>query len=409
MSEKRRDNRGRVLRTGEQQRKDGRYLFSYVGADGKTHYIYSWTLEPTDKTPAGKKKGQCLRELEKQVKKDIEDKVAYHGGNMTVLELMERYLSTKTGVKSSTKAGYKTTMNIMKKEEFSTRRIDTVKISDAKLFLIKLQQEDKRSFSSIHCIRGVLRPAFQMAVDDDLIRKNPFEFQMVDVIVDDSIKREAISRDDERRYLDFIKNDKHYCRYYDAFYILFHTGLRISEWCGLTLSDIDMENWTITIDHQLKRGSDMVYEIVPSPKTEAGNRTIPMTQDVYECFKRILKKRKSVKVEPMLKDIKGRRYTRFLFLDKNSMPMVALHWEKYFQLSVAKHNSIYKYQLPTITPHIARHTYCTNMAKSGMNPKTLQYLMGHSEIGITLDTYTHIKFEDAKEEVGRMEGMNKVE
>ena len=406
MSEKRRDNKGRVLRTGEQQRKDGRYLFCYVGADGKSHYIYSWTLEPTDKTPAGKKKSQCLRDLEKQVKKDIEDKVAYHGDDMTVLELMEKYLSTKTGVKSSTKTGYKTTMNIMRKEEFSTRRIDTVKISDAKLFLIKLQQEDKRSFSSIHCIRGVLRTAFQMAVDDDLIRKNPFEFQMVDVIVDDSIKREAISRDDERRYLEFIKKDEHYSRYYDAIYILFHTGLRISEWCGLTLSDIDMTERTITIDHQLRRGSDMVYEMVPSPKTESGNRTIPMTQEVYECFKRILKKR-NPKVEPVLKDIMGRSYSRFLHLDKNNMPMVALHWEKYFQLSVAKHNRIYKYQLPKITPHIARHTYCTNMAKSGMNPKTLQYLMGHSEIGVTLDTYTHIKYEDAKEEVERMDGLAK--
>lgn len=52
-------------------------------------------------------------------------------------------------------------------------------------------------------------------------------------------------------------------------------------------------------------------------------------------------------------------------------------------------------------PHVCRHTYCSNMAKSGMNPKTLQYLMGHSDIGVTLNTYTHLGAEDAKEELGK--------
>ena len=59
-------------------------------------------------------------------------------------------------------------------------------------------------------------------------------------------------------------------------------------------------------------------------------------------------------------------------------------------------------QLPKITPHVCRHTYCSNMAKSGMNPKTLQYLMGHADIGVTLNTYTHVNFEDAKAEVARL-------
>lgn len=65
----------------------------------------------------------------------------------------------------------------------------------------------------------------------------------------------------------------------------------------------------------------------------------------------------------------------FLYLDKNDMPMVALHWEKYFEHIITKCNSIYKEELPKVTPHVSRHTYCSNMAKSGMNPKTLQYLM----------------------------------
>ena len=89
----------------------------------------------------------------------------------------------------------------------------------------------------------------------------------------------------------------------------------------------------------------------------------------------------------------------FLFLDKNEMPMVALHWKKYFQHVVEKYNRIYRVQLPKMTRHVCRHTYCSNMTKAGMNPKTLQYLMGHSDIGVTLNTYTHFKFEEAQAEV----------
>ena len=86
--------------------------------------------------------------------------------------------------------------------------------------------------------------------------------------------------------------------------------------------------------------------------------------------------------------------------------MLALHWEKYFQHAVEKYNRIYKTQLPKITPHVCRHTYCSNMAKAGMNPKTLQYLMGHSDIGVTMNTYTDLGLEDAKDEMIRMEELN---
>ena len=83
--------------------------------------------------------------------------------------------------------------------------------------------------------------------------------------------------------------------------------------------------------------------------------------------------------------------------------MVAMHWEHYFKHAWKKYNSIYKEELPLITPHVCRHTYCTNKAKSGMNPKTLQYLMGHSDISVTMNTYTHLGIEDAWHELERMQ------
>ena len=398
MSEKRRDSKNRILRNGESQdKKTGRYIYKYYDILHKPHFLYSWKLEPTDKLPAGKKDGPALREKIRQLQKDMVDGIDIQGSEMTVLELVKRYIATKTGVKATTEAGYKTVVNILEKEAFAHLPIKKIRHSDAKLFLIKLQKEDKRSYSSIHSIRGVLRPAFALAVEDDYIRKNPFDFELAKVIINDSVTREAITREQMRKFLTFVKEDKHFCKYYDGMYILFNTGLRISEFVGLTVSDLDMKNRTIRVDHQLQRRSDGT-KYIETTKTNAGTRTLPMDDDVYKCFQRILANRKPPVVEP---SIDG--YSGFLFFDKDGRPMVAMHWEKYFQHIVQKYNKIYKDELPKITPHVCRHTYCTNMAKSGMNPKTLQYLMGHSEISVTMDTYTHLGLQDAWEELERMQ------
>ena len=396
MSEKRRDNRNRILREGEYQRTDGRYRYRYIDEDGKEKNVYSWRLDKNDPTPKGKKRELSLREKEKQIQADLFDHIVTNGGNYTVVELVEKYVSLKTGVTHNTRAGYKTVINILKKDAFGKQRIDKVRLSDAKAWLIKLQQVDGRGYSSIHSIRGVLRPAFQMAVDDDLIRKNPFGFELASVIVNDSVTREAITRKQERDLLKFIKEDKHFCRYYDAIFILFNTGLRISEFCGLTISDIEFDQKRIKVDHQLQRTSQMQY-VIQAPKTESGIRYVPMSDEVVACFRRILANRVAPKVEPMVDGHAG-----FLFLDKNDRPMVALHWEKYLQHIIEKYNKIYRIQMPKVTPHVCRHTFCSNMAKSGMNPKTLQYIMGHSDISVTLNVYTHVQFDDAQAELLRV-------
>lgn len=143
------------------------------------------------------------------IHKDLEDDIISDGGNKTVLELVKKYVSQKTGVRHNTEANYNFVINIIKKEVFGNKRIDKVKLSDAKGWLIKLQS-DGRGYSTIHTVRGVVRPAFQMAVDNDLIRKNPFEFQLATVVVNDSVTREAITRKQERAFLEFVKNDKHF-------------------------------------------------------------------------------------------------------------------------------------------------------------------------------------------------------
>lgn len=395
---KRRDKKNRVLRRGESQRPDGKYQFKY-SIDGIPHFVYSWRLEPTDKMPEGKKPTPSLREMEKAIGRDIESQLDPTCRNMTVMELVERYLSTKTGVKPSTKQNYGVIKNLLAKEEFSRKRIKEVKTSDAKLFLIKMQSDGKRH-STIKSVRGVLRPAFQMAVDDDLLVKNPFGFELAGVVVNDSVTREAITRDQMRKFLKFVHDDNVYCKYYEAVYILFHTGMRISEFCGLTIKDIDFEHNVVTIDHQLQRMSNMERIIEPT-KTRAGTRKLPITEDVAMMFRAIIEDRPKPKIEKMVCG-----YSGFLYLDKNDLPEVALHWEHRFRHMVNRYNEIYRVQMPKITPHVCRHTYCSNMAKAGMNPKTLQYLMGHSDIGVTMNTYTHLGLEDAQDEMIRMEELN---
>ena len=239
--------------------------------------------------------------------------------------------------------------------------------------------------------------------NEDILVKNPFGFQLAGVLVNDAVTKEAITKDQMRKFLKFVYDDVVYCKYYEVVYILFHTGMRISEFCGLTMKDIDLENRTVNIDHQLQRSSDMRY-IIETTKTDAGTGVLPITEDVAQMFQAIIEDRNAPKVE---KAIDG--YSGFLFYDDNGMPLVAMHWQHRFNHMVGRHNDIYRVQMPNITPHVCRHTYCSNMAKSGMNPKTLQYLMGHSDISVTMNVYTHIGFDDAEEELKRMEEFQKAQ
>ena len=339
----RRDRKHRILHTGESVRANGKYQYKYI-EDGKPKFLYSWRLVPTDPQPVGKQPCLSLRELEKMVRQDIDSKLDPLGRKMTVNELIERYLQTRTGVKPNTLTNYSYVKNLMAKEPFGSRKIAEVKTSDAKLFLIKMQQ-DGRGSSTIKTVRGVLRPAFQMAVDDDILVKNPFGFQLAGVIINTEHTREAITKEQMKQFLKFVHDDNVYHKYYEVFYILFHTGLRISEFCGLTIKDIDMQNHIINIDHQLQRTNHMEYHI-ESTKTNAGTRKLPMTDDVYEMFKTILANRPKDLPEIMVGG-----YIGFLFRDKKGMPEVALHWEQRFKHAVNRYNSIFKVQMPKISPH----------------------------------------------------------
>lgn len=393
MSVKRRDSKNRILQNGESQRKDGRYMYKYTDSVGKIKYLYSWRLVRTDPIPKGARDTMPLRDKIKMIQRDLDDGIVPMGDDLTVLELVEKYVAQKAGVRPNTEVGYRFVINILKKEAFGSVRIDRVKRSDARGWFIKLQK-DGRGYSTIHVVRGVVKPAFEMAVEDDLLRKNPFAFPLTSVVINDSVKREALTEKQEQQFLSFIQDDHHFSQYYDAIYILFNTGVRISEFVGLTIADLDMDKGIISINHQLQKRKDNGKYVILNTKTDSGTRLIPMTDEVKACFARILKNRPKPKIEPMIDGKAG-----FLYLDRKGMPLVALHWEKYFQRIREKYNECHMEQMPLVTPHVCRHTFCSKMARAGMNPKTLQTVMGHSDIGITLNVYTHVDFDDVKREM----------
>ena len=169
---------------------------------------------------------------------------------------------------------------------------------------------------------------------------------------------------------------------------------------GVSLADVraDIE---ATIDEAMNSADP---EVQTNFKKYFGNkRPTPeeyiyktMSDEVYQAFQNILKHRRKQK------NLVIDGYSDFLFINRNGNPQVAVNYEAVFRKLVDKYNSKHEEPLPKITPHVCRHTYCSNMAKAGMNPKALQYLMGHSDIGVTLNVYTHLGLIDAKEEMNRI-------
>lgn len=179
-----------------------------------------------------------------------------------------------------------------------------------------------------------------------------------------------------------MKNDAHFNQYYDAIFILFKTGLRISELCGLTMADLNLSKKELTVDHQLQYINGK-GKVISAPKTENGIRVLPLTDEVVDAFKRVLENRAKPLNEEVIDGYRG-----FIFLNHLDEASVGYYWEKKFKYSVEKYNKIYKEELPVITSHVARHTYCTRKVENGMSMASLSYLMGHSSMDVTYDIYT---------------------
>ena len=377
MSEKRKDKKGCIFRSGEGQRPNKTYFYRYHrNGDKKWCYVYAPTLEE-------------LRQKEEVIQRDLLDGIDYAGGEITVAELVDRYINLRRGLKENSMRAYGSAINRIHTDPFGSRMIRSVRLSDGKGWFVSLHDKGLKQ-NTIGILQSVLRPAFEMAVDDDMVRKNPFKFKLSDVIPNDAYVRSALTKAQQERYLQFIR-DHGKDNYYDDIVILLGTGLRASELYGLTKADIDFDRRCIHVRRQLCRTAEKPYFVTP-PKTKSGIRNVPMTDAVYMALMRVVKARTAPKVELPVDGHSG-----FLFLDKSGMPKVAMHLENYMRGIQKKVNRLYGTSFPRVTPHVLRHTFCTNMQQAGIDVKSLQYLMGHSNVSVTLDVYTHTDFNAVQE------------
>lgn len=389
--EKRTDRKGRLLHNGESQRKDGRYAYKYI-ENRKPKFIYSWKLVSTDKVPKGKRDCVALRDMIRAIQKDLDDGIDTAGGKMTVCQLYQRYINSRANVRKATVQGRNNLIEALKNDSLGNMSIDKVKLSEAKAWAYRMRE--KYAFSTIKNMKRSLNATFYLAIQDDLLRKNPFDFALTDVIDNDTKKKEALTEEQTKALLDFAKIDCTYKAYYPAIVILLNTGLRISEMCGLTLSDLDFDNRMIDINHQLKKDKDGYY--IEPPKSDSGYRKVPMTDLVYEALQEVIRSRNNAQ----LIVIDG--YSDFIFLNKQGYPMYNACYTTTFRNLAKKYRKITQKELPNITPHIFRHTFCTNMANRGMTPTNLQYVMGHKSITMTLGYYAHGGYQSAQAEMQRL-------
>ncbi len=392
----RKDNKGRNLHTGEQQRKDGRYLYRYTDLSGKRQTVYEKTLP-------------LLREKEKQIQKDLDNGLLLDSSikKITLNELFEKYISTKD-LAESTRVNYEKIWENLVKEDIGMYKAIVIRKSHVKAFYSKLSKAGY-SHNTIRFIHTLIIPVLELAVEDDILLKNVAKNALSSEYGEEPKQKVILTQKQQDQLMAFLGKNNVYSVYVPMITVFLELGLRCGELIGLRWSDLYMSERTLTIDHQLiyKNYGDGCKFHISSPKTKAGIRDIPLTNKVANAFVRqkeinfMLGRKSNVEIDG---------YTDFIFITKNNRPFMpsainnilynivdAYNKEEFAQ---AKKEHRKAELLPKISAHCLRHTACTNMARKGMNMKVLQYLMGHSDSSITIDVYNHLNNEvDVRNEV----------
>lgn len=407
MAKARKDNKGRALRKGEVQRsQDGRYVYTYTNPVGKRCYIYANTLME-------------LREKEDELKRDQLDGIdSYVAGKADLDFLVDRYMATKNNLASSTYANYRYTYDHFCSDGFGKRKVTELRYSDVLNFYLSLIDKGikVKSVESLHC---VLHPAFDMAVRDDIIRKNPSDGVLSEVRKRQGRKmkvQRALTLEQQRELLDYVTGHPLYDYWRPLFTVLLGTGCRIGEICGLRWQDVDMENHVIDINHSMtyfRRGKKAPYTLefkAGPPKTKAGIRKIPMLDAVYEVLKELYDERKKNGISPLVVD----GMTDFIFINKVGSLYKHSAIDHSIRRIVNNHNAEEEIRakkehrepimLPFFSCHTFRHTFCTRFCEDETNVKVIQTVMGHADINTTMDIYAEVTETKKKE---AMENLSK--
>lgn len=388
MAKARKDQRGRTLKTGEQQRKDKIYQYSYTDPLGRRRFIYAGDLV-------------TLREKEKQLTKDQLDGLdLYVSGRATVNDTFDRYISAKYNLKDQTKTNYVYIYDRFVRDTFGLKKIKDIKYSDVLQFYYYLLNERGLQYNTLDTVHTLLHPTFQLAVRDDIIRKNPTDGVMREISQNGGKNkgiRRALTIEQQRAYMDYISNHPVYYHWWPMFTILLGTGCRIGEALGLRWEDVDFEKRMISVNHTLvyykRTDEDTAALRVSTPKTEAGIRTIPMLDVVFDAFQMLHEEQKETGFNESVID----GMTGFVFCDRfHNVPnpssvnraikriVNTYNNEEILEAARQKREPLL---LPEFSCHQLRHTFCTRLCENETNLKVIQSVMGHRDIATTMDIY----------------------
>ena len=389
MAKTRKDLRGRSLRKGEVQRtSDKRYMYTYTDPLGRRKFIYANDLTQ-------------LREKEEKLLKDQLDGLdIYVAGKATLNETFDRYISTKYNLRESTRSSYLYTYDHYVRDTFGLKRIAEIKYSDVLQFYYHLLNQQGISLGTLDSVHCLLHPTFQLAVRDEIIRKNPTDGVMKEISRESGKNRgvrHALTIEQQRCFMEYIANHPIYYHWWPMFTILLGTGCRIGEALGLRWQDLDFEKRVISINHSLvyypANGSNKCVLRVSLPKTDAGIRTIPMLDIVKDAFEMLYEEQK----ENGFNETEIDGMSGFIFCNRFGSvpnPQTVNHTIKRIannynadEVVRAKKEHRDPIILPNFSCHHLRHTFCTRLCENETNLKVIQSIMGHKNIETTLDIY----------------------
>lgn len=398
----RRDKRGRILRKGEGQNKDGRYYYVYTDNLGKRRRIYDMDLTR-------------LREAENKITGDLSDGIDINAGGVTLNELFDMYILTKD-LKPSTIVHYKATWNRCVKNAIGQQKVAGIKKFNLQIFYKSLSGKGYAD-STIRMISdSLISPVFNMAVDNDIVRKNPGRGCMKDY-KEKSKNKQALTIAQQTSFMDFVKNNARFNIYEPLFTVMFSTACRQGEVFGLTWEDVDLRNGTISINHQIMYmnfGDGCRFHIL-TPKTKAGYRMIPITPNCHNALIRQRKAQLALGIKNNV-EIDGRR--GFVFTTTSGKPYTGCGIYDILKKIVNQYNMDETARaekekrkpepMPPISCHTFRHTACTRLAECHIDIKTLQEFMGHSDINVTMNVYNHVDDKRMANEIMRAARMSNV-
>lgn len=287
---------------------------------------------------------------------------------------------------------------------FGKKKLVDIKYSDILHFYLGLV-DDGMAIKTIQTIHCVIHPALDMAVRDDIIRKNPSDKVISEVKKQrprEHKRDRALTLEQQTALMDYITDHPLYDYWRPLFTVLLGTGCRIGEICGLRWEDVDMENRIIDINHSMtyfRRGKkppytfEFKFELL---KTKEGVRKIPMLDDVYDVLKEMYDYQMENGVSPLVVD----GATGFIFINKvgtlykhtaidHSIKRIVNNYNAQEEVK-AKKEQREPVMLPLFSCHTFRHTFCTRFCENETNVKVIQSVMGHADIQTTMDVYAEV-------------------